>query len=79
MSNQRHKLFFSSTRASAKQSLTETAIAEVAPVAPNSKSYPSFAQIPAGQNPANWVLINGRYYFNDYDTTGNYLRAQFAR
>jgi hypothetical protein len=42
-------------------------------------SYPSFAQIPAGQNPANWVLINGRYYFNDYDTTGNYLRAQFAR
>ncbi len=46
---------------------------------PEAKSYPSFAQIPAGQNPANWVLINGRYYFNDYDTTGNYLRAHFAR
>ena len=42
-------------------------------------SYPNFAEIPAGQNPANWVLINGRYYFNDYDTTGNYLRSQFAR
>lgn len=49
------------------------------PIAPDAKSYPSFAQIPAGQNPANWVLINGRYYFNDYDTTGNYLRSQFAR
>ncbi len=30
-----------------------------------STSYPSFAQIPAGQNPANYVLINGRYFFND--------------
>jgi hypothetical protein len=29
---------------------------------------PSFAQIPAGSNSANSVLINGRYYFNDYDT-----------
>ena len=47
--------------------------------APQAKSYPSFAQIPTGQNPANWVLINRRYYFNDYDTTGNYLRSQFAR
>ena len=47
--------------------------------APEAKSYPSFAQIPAGQNPANWVLINGRYYFNDYDTTGDYLRACFLR
>lgn len=42
-------------------------------------SYPSFAQIPAGQNPANYVLINGRYYFNDYDSTGNYLRTVFGK
>ena len=31
-------------------------------------SYPSFSEIPAGRNPANYVLI-------DYDTTGNYLRS----
>ena len=67
MSTQRHQLLF--------QSAFSTATA----TAPEAKSYPSFAQIPAGQNPANWVLINGRYYFNDYDYTGNYLRAQFAR
>ena len=46
---------------------------------PSAKSYPSFSQIPAGKNPANYVLINGRYFFNDYDTTGNYLRSQFLR
>ncbi len=42
-------------------------------------SYPSFTEIPVGQNPANWVLINGRYFFNDYDTTGNYLRSVFSK
>lgn len=42
-------------------------------------TYPSFSSIPAGQNPANWVEINGRYFYNDYDTTGNYLRSCFAR
>ena len=42
-------------------------------------SYPSFSSIPAGQNPSNWVEINGRYFYNDYDTTGNYLRSCFAR
>lgn len=42
-------------------------------------SYPSFEQIPAGQNASNFVLINGRYYFNDYDTTGNYLRSLFGK
>lgn len=46
---------------------------------PSNKSYPSFSQIPPGRNPANYVLINGRYFFNDYDTTGNYLRSQFLR
>jgi hypothetical protein len=44
----------------------------------NRKStYPSFTEIPAGHNPANYVLINGRYFFNDIDTTGNYLRSVF--
>ena len=42
-------------------------------------SYPSFSEIPAGRNPANYVLINGRYFFNDYDTTGNYLRSFFQK
>ena len=32
-------------------------------------SYPIFSEIPAGRNPANYVLINCRYFFNDYDTT----------
>jgi hypothetical protein len=44
-----------------------------------SSSYPSFSQIPAGQNAANFVIINGRYYFNDYDSTGNYLRSVFGK
>jgi hypothetical protein len=44
-----------------------------------STSYPWFSEIPAGQNPANFVLINGRYFFNDYDTTGNYLRSIFLK
>jgi hypothetical protein len=53
----------------------------VKPANPSSggASYPSFAQIPAGRNPENYVLINGRYYFNDYDTTGDYLRRQFGQ
>ncbi len=42
-------------------------------------SYPWFSEIPVGQNPANYVLINGRYFFNDYDTTGNYLRSIFLK
>ena len=42
-------------------------------------TYKSFSEIPAGQNPANFVLINGRYFFNDYDTTGNYLRSLFSK
>lgn len=44
-----------------------------------SSSYPWFSHIPAGQNPANYILINGQYFFNDYDTTGNYLRSIFLR
>ena len=42
-------------------------------------SYPSFSEIPAGRNPENYLLINGRYFFNDYDTTGNYLRSGFLK
>lgn len=42
-------------------------------------TYKSFSEILAGQNPANFVLINGRYFFNDYDTTGNYLRSLFSK
>jgi hypothetical protein len=44
-----------------------------------SSSYPSFSEIPAGQNSSNFVLINGRYYFNDYDSRGNYLRSVFGK
>jgi hypothetical protein len=44
-----------------------------------STSYLWFNEIPAGQNPANFVLINGRYFFNDYDTNGNYLRSIFLK
>jgi hypothetical protein len=40
-------------------------------------SYPNFSKILVGQNAANFVLINGQYYFNDYDLTGNYLRSVF--
>lgn len=42
-------------------------------------TYKSFSDISAGQNPANFVLINGRYFFNDYDTTGNYLWSLFSK
>ena len=45
----------------------------------SSYPYPSFSEIPAGQNSSNFVLINGRYYFNDYDSTGNYLRSVFGK
>jgi len=44
-----------------------------------STSYPSFEKIPVGQNSANYILINGRYYFNDYDSTGYYLRSVFGK
>ena len=42
-------------------------------------SYPSFSKIPAGRNPANYVLINGRYFYYNYDTTVNYLRSVFSK
>ncbi len=40
--------------------------------------YPSFSYLEPNQNPQNYVLINGRYYFNDYDKDGSYLRRQFG-
>jgi len=40
--------------------------------------YPSFSYLTPNQNPENYVLINGRYYFNDYDRDGSYLRRQFG-
>jgi hypothetical protein len=40
--------------------------------------YPCFLYLEPHQNPDNYVLINGRYYFNDYDKDGSYLRRQFG-
>jgi len=40
--------------------------------------YPCFLYLEPNQNPENYVLINGKYYFNDYDKDGSYLRRQFG-
>ena len=72
------RLSFSSNKNNKKPTTSSPAKKPAPPANLIYTPYPCFLYLEPHQNPDNYVLINGRYYFNDYDKDGSYLRRQFG-